>query len=542
MTTTTMTQTMPMTIDPNIKPLVQSMIASHAAFWAPRHVWGSRDLKYIPYLFWLVESALPRRIVQIGLDDGITFLSLCQAVDKLRLDASCIGLYLERDERLPQDFLNIQKGFYADISCLECFKPDSSSDSSNPAEIDMLVLGRAISDDVLTELRTELLPRLNDGAAIIILNASGSSKSANAEGIMRALREKYTLISALDDADAPVVLIKGSPGSERLRKMTNITARSPEHLLLRQIFLRLGQGIEDAELARQRKRALEVVQEKTDQLTQTLEAYETQIASLRADVKSRWAIEETHLEKIAIQMHQLTQLQSQEASQSAEIEALREKLTEAQEKRQAFYARSNELQAERDQLAQDLAARTDDLASLGADYEARFTQLQSQEASQSAEIEALREKLTEAQEKRQAFYARSTELQAERDQLAQDLAARTDDLASLGADYEARFTQLQSQEASQSAEIEALREKLTEAQEKRQAFYARSTELQAERDKLLSTVDERYMDIAVLSSDAERRISLLEKELNIEKFRFKKMMQSSSWRYTAPLRKIKNML
>jgi hypothetical protein len=48
MTTTTMTQTMPMTIDPNIKPLVQSMIASHAAFWAPRHVWGSRDLKYIP--------------------------------------------------------------------------------------------------------------------------------------------------------------------------------------------------------------------------------------------------------------------------------------------------------------------------------------------------------------------------------------------------------------------------------------------------------------------------------------------------------------
>lgn len=408
MTTATTPQTMPMTTDLDIKPVVQSMIASHAAFWTPRHVWGSRDLKYIPYLFWLVESALPRRIVQIGLDDGVTFLSLCQAVDKLRLDASCVGLYLERDERLSHDFLNIQTGFYADISCLERFKPDAISNSTNPAEIDMLVLGRAVSDDVLAELRTELLPQLNDGATIILLNASGSSKSANAEGIMRALREKCTVISALDDAEAPVVLIKGSPGSERLRRMSDITARSPEHLLLRQIFLRLGQGIEDAELARQRKRALEVVQGKTDQLTQTLEAYETQIASLRADVKSRRTIEETHLEKIAIQTNQLTQLQSDATSQSAEIETLREKLTEAQEKRQAFYARS--------------------------------------------------------------------------------------------------------------------------------------AELQAERDKLLSTVDERYMDIAILSSDAESRISRLEKELKIEKSRFKKLMQSSSWRYTAPLRKIKNMM
>ena len=530
---------LPTNLDVLGKPALQSTLISRAAFWQPRHIWSSRQLKTIPFFFWLVESILPQRILQIGVDDGISFLSFCQSVDKLRLDASCIGLTLDDREAALAKLFEAQEACYPDFSLIENYVSGHLNDKKKHQSIDMLVVGSSVTDSLFSDLRANLFSRLSDNAVVVILDPEQLFFSEKGKEILTTLEAEWSTVKSSNDRSAPLVLFRGPEPSERLLRLSEMPPESPEHLMFWQIFHRLGQGIADSQLATERENAINIIQAKVDQLSNLLEDYENQIAALRTDAKTLRKTEESQGEQITILRTGLGQLQTHQAEQTSKIDELQEKLGEAQEKRQAFYARSTELQKERDELAQSLATRTDDLASLSAEYEERLSELQAHEAVQTSQIDELQKKLGEAEEKRQAFYARSTELQKERDELAQSLATRTDDLASLSAEYEMRLDHLEIEKKKQVSQIAKLREKLEGSQEKRQLFYARSVKLQSERDTLKSEVEERIQDIAFLSLDTENRMKELTRDLNIALKNMKKIKGSTSWKLSSPIRKLK---
>lgn len=592
---------LPTNLDVLGKPALQSTLISRAAFWQPRHIWASRHLKTIPFFFWLVESILPHRILQIGLDDGVSFLSFCQSVDKLRLDASCIGLTLDEGEATLAQMFDAQEACYPDFSLIEKYVSGHLNDKTKHQSIDMLVVGSSVTDSLLSDLRADLFSRLTENSVVVILDPEQLFFSAKGKEILNSLEAEWSIVKSSNDRSAPLVLFKGPEPSERLLRLSEMSPESPEHLMFWQIFHRLGQGIANSQLAAEREKSINILQAKVDQLSNVLEDYEEQIAALRTDAKTQRETEESQAEQITILRTGLGQLQTHQATQTSQIDELEEKLGEAQEKRQAFYVRCTELQKERDglaqslatrtddlaslsaeyeaclsqmqaqealqnsqidelqekrqtlyvrctelqkerdELAQSLAARTDDLASLSAEYEARLNQLQAQEAVQTSQIDELQEKMGEAQEKRQSFYARCTELQKERDELAEGLATRTDDLASLSADYEIRLDQLEVLKEKQTLQIAKLREELEASQEKRQLFYTRSVDLQSERDALKSEVEERIQDISFLSLDTENRMKDLGRDLKIALQNLEKIKGSTSWRLSSPIRKLKRL-
>ncbi|MDB2407824.1 class I SAM-dependent methyltransferase, partial [Jannaschia sp.] len=64
-------------------------------YWRPKYVAASGFLDHLPVLFWLTADLAPQGIVTLGgADEGsaVAHLALCQAVERLGLDADCTGI------------------------------------------------------------------------------------------------------------------------------------------------------------------------------------------------------------------------------------------------------------------------------------------------------------------------------------------------------------------------------------------------------------------------------------------------------------------
>jgi hypothetical protein len=415
-------------------------LSSRAAFWLPRHVQDSTSLRHLPYLFWLVETCQPSRTVQLGLGDGVAFMGLCQAVDKLDEGGACIGVAAsDAHPLLPPDFAREHESHYADFSTIEASASDYWGNTPHQPDIDLLVIDCALTETMQTGLRADWLPRLSARGLLVILNPHVNASTPAGRAFLDSLKKAHANTKFGGGPDSPQTYCYGGVQPDRLVRLSQLLPNSPDQLMLRQVFQRLGQSLELVESAKTRAEVLRLMQSKLDRLTETLDEREDLLGKLKNELKSSEENEKTQAELFSVLQARFADLQARLTAQTEEGQAIKTKLAEAQEKRQAFYARSTELQAERDQLAADLQARTQDLAALGTDYETRLAALQAQESTRAQEVEALQTKLAEAQEKRQAFYARSTELQAERDQLRSELLDRVADISELVRDYEHRI-------------------------------------------------------------------------------------------------------
>lgn len=65
---------------------------SPASFLAPRHVKESAWLEHAPFLFWLMAAVRPSSYVELGVHNGFSYLSACQAIEALGIPAAAYGV------------------------------------------------------------------------------------------------------------------------------------------------------------------------------------------------------------------------------------------------------------------------------------------------------------------------------------------------------------------------------------------------------------------------------------------------------------------
>jgi Methyltransferase domain len=67
-------------------------------FWTPELLNEESPFwPHVPFVFWLVAATRPRLVVELGMDQGVSYAAFCEAARRLQLDASFHAVDLWRD-------------------------------------------------------------------------------------------------------------------------------------------------------------------------------------------------------------------------------------------------------------------------------------------------------------------------------------------------------------------------------------------------------------------------------------------------------------
>jgi GT2 family glycosyltransferase len=61
-------------------------------FWSPNYLDHSGWIEHVPFAFWIIEAFKPKVLVELGVHNGVSYFSFCQAVEALKIDTECYAV------------------------------------------------------------------------------------------------------------------------------------------------------------------------------------------------------------------------------------------------------------------------------------------------------------------------------------------------------------------------------------------------------------------------------------------------------------------
>lgn len=324
-----------------------------AAFWRPRHMAASAVLGQLPFLFWLTEVTAPRLILQVGLDDGIGYLALCQAAERLNNSTICVALD-SRTTALTPALQAEHDGHYSDFSQI---LSEEKAISSLPEGIDLLVIGGAPEADVL---RDAVLPRLSESAVVVIMKPDEVlADQATRTALLGNDRLRMSLGPVMTGGTALDVILYGKKQPDHLRRLIAQSPGQSAWLAMRQAFNRLGQGV----VAIQQTRDLSRDQ---NAWKTRLERAETEYKTLAKELQKAEASEKVQHQRqaeMAAKMHDLQKAVSNAEDAYRALQSEREDLIKELEE---LVHTKDQIESEKNNIQENFAAQ---LAEMQRDLE-----------------------------------------------------------------------------------------------------------------------------------------------------------------------------
>lgn len=304
---------------------VHVTFSSQAPFWRPHHPANSPMLGQLPFLFWLIEAARPRTIVQIGLGDGVVYMALCQACERLGSDAVCMGIQAD-DPLLPPDMRAQHDARYTDFSELRLDEPKSAA-SHLGNKIDLLVINQALDAGMIASFQSDWLPFLSNRAVILACDPSKVFPDKAARDALASRADKSIVLGPVSaEGHALEVMLYGMDQAERLAALAAQRPGDPAYLASRQVFNRLGQGMEAIQqserLRKERDRLLrDPMQVAQGDLKAEVTALKAQLDDARAEHDKRISDIAILTEKYADDLAKLKNDNIRLATAKAQLEA-----------------------------------------------------------------------------------------------------------------------------------------------------------------------------------------------------------------------------
>jgi hypothetical protein len=476
--------------DPLLTPaLFQSL------FLKPRYLIDSPVTVHLPFMSWLAGVLRPRSVCVLGADDGVAHFAFCQALDQMGIDGDCsaFGFWRDTDASMalappPKALVQHEAMLYDGLShLLPCETLDAALVRIALGSLDLLFCdltalpaGTQVSGDRLLE---RLAP-----TGVLVLHGIGRAQAIDFEGF-HADRPHVLLpegegISVwpnnFDELPHPLLtLIEAAPGGHLRRDVARV-------------FRRSGQSLQTAA-------AVTVLSEARNRAEARSAEAATRLASLQNDLED---LKSAHVAGTA----QLAQAQDMIARLEADVEALRHAEAIAR-------AEGDEVRSAKAEAAMTLAALRSELE---AERGTRFTET----AALTRMAQDLQNRLAKAPPPRPVQNVAAPDVAKIKADLRAELQVelRAAIQAELQADMQAAMqADLQAERAARRAEVAALQRKLDDLRRSLHASQSALAQRTRERDLLVKQKE------ALL-----RRIASL--------------LQSTSWRVTAPLRAVRQKL
>ena len=488
--------------------------ASWTPFWNPRFVAASPALVHLPFLFWLMENHAPQRVVQLGVGDGVAYLALCQAVDKLGLNAACRGISLFGGQEASPEAAAHNAKMYEDFSVLSTEELATANRHYRKGGIDLLVINTPLGSDIAGVLADKWNGLMSGRGLIVVLDSTAKMTEEGAQGWLAPLLDTHPAIE-LEQGDGLLALTVGPDQDGRISRLADLELGMAGYREARQVFQTLGDRIVAGHCAEELQAALEV---KSSSLTDA----QNQLTQIQQELAKARAAEDNANEELArvqARSFDLENERSELAAKLAEAKAAASNLEESLAKAR-----------EAEEQTAILAAQQADAARLEHEkiialVEHRLAESEAALAKADRAHRELEEQLSAEQERH------SIELAAKNDELShssEKYRERLADIAELGRiicakDEEA--ARLRSQNEESDRERIELQQKLSTERDHHSAELAAKVK-EFERSK--KEYRERLADIAELGhilSSKDKELTQLRAQHEEDEIRYRVLAQ-----------------
>ncbi len=263
-------------------------LVTPALFYRAKHLGAARMLHHLPFLFWLIDTARPTRIVEIGLDQGVSYFSACQAVERQGPGAACTGI-AARPEGAPAALVAHNDSHYAEFSELVSQPPRAALEGVTQHSVDLLILDLP-PGEASALLEEGWRERVAEDGIVLI------HRSTEAENrfYLDRLRRAYDSVE-FAHGDGLLMLCAGAAPSERVARLVELGRDDQAGKELQRMFARLGKGqaaegdLATAQQARADAQArLEKIEAEAGPCATTVQAHEAQLEQLQAERDAAW--------------------------------------------------------------------------------------------------------------------------------------------------------------------------------------------------------------------------------------------------------------
>jgi chromosome segregation ATPase len=517
-------------------------LALRAMFWRPAYLESSAWLEHIPFAFWLVEAHQPRVVVELGSHYGTSYFAFCQAVDRLGLDTQCFavdtwkgdeqtGLY---DETVFEKVKTHNEAQYCGFSRLVRSSFDDAVRQFSDGSIDLLHIDGQHTLDAVRHDFDNWLPKLSKRGVIVMHGTNRRERGFGVYKLFEQLQTQYPSFEFVHGHGLAVLGI-GPEQSDLLADLFKSNENESAKRAIHEVFSRLGRACADSLSAVQQQELSRKLTEEVDKQKKQLEEFKQSMDKTKADLSTR----SKELTETRSRMQTLVEHHAVERGQLAERTTLLQEIrTELKEEVARLQARIDATTAEMNQRVQDLARleqtsqslqlrvaeREAELASyrqqvaaIGAELQERgraLEKLRDDAEKSRSEIRSLEERLAEQEAEleesrceRRAQAEEISKLQEEKSLLEQSNAAHQqkldNEVASLGVQLLTTQEELATLRQVQAKAKEQSQEKLKRQEAQTQQLAREKAALQADKDNLSRKVEDRFKELAKLTSMLE---------------------------------------
>lgn len=498
----------------DIRPL-----SLRSMFWRPNYLGISAWIEHVPFAFWLVEAHRPRVIVELGTHYGVSYFSICQAVDRLGLDTRCYavdswkgdehaGVY---GEEVFETVRLHNEAHYSGFSRLIRSTFDEALDHFSDGTVDLLHIDGLHTFEAVRHDFEAWLPKLSPRAVVVLHDTNVRERNFGVFRLFESLRATYPSFEFAHGHGLGVIGV-GPDQSDHMVRLFAADRDQSARQALHEVFGRLGHACAEmrssAEMraqvdslcqqlsgahaeARRVKEELERKQNEANTVTQQLGEERSRAQSTaEASQREHGAL----LERLRVSNDWVGELRSQlTLARSDAAAAAKHAATESEHamrlrvERELIGPRLSELEAlkaESATLLQSVKAREADLAAS-----------RKESADRRREIDALILEQEDLRAERETLRPRLAELEAlkvEATQLAQALELKEAELASVNGESAAAAAKLVHALEAKDAELASVKNDFA-------AVRAELVALQKKRQELEANVAARFQELATLT-------------------------------------------
>ncbi len=496
-------------------------VPSSEIFWRTKYLGSSALLGHLPFLFWLIGEARPNRAVTLNVGDGVAHFALCQAIERMELPTFCQGFGAEIPTKTT-DYNTLQ---YEEFSVLTPLDEVAAGALFEPESIDLLIVDAPVTEDTVESVLNNWLPRMSaDGVVLLPDTQNLITSGSEAFAALRSECEHFRF----EHHDGLAVLFRGKPASPR---MVTLIEEGPAHFQAQRLFSRLG----SQHVTEWRAKTLD---DRVDTLEAQLQVSENEtlkqeVSTLKAGLQEVDAHRATAEATLQAQTQRLTALQQEES-------ALKNRLSGLEEAHAAALADLNK------RHTVDLAALTVQLEAL--EEKAKASTVAPVHSGISKEDFLTLSHAAEAQAD-ETIALRAALKKAEKELAATGAAVPKADTAQETKALEALRVKVEKEAAAAARKLARELKTVQKANEaKAERIKAQTAELNHRRNRIKIMAEERQSQLEIVETLTVERDNLLAQkselmtEIEALRKQQEELVESTSWKVTAPVRKVANVV